>query len=470
MLHKNSLGITLYFILLMVIAPINLLSLDTYYYWEWSRHLDLSYYDGSPMIAYFIKLSTLLFGDTLWALSMVGIVTTALTSVIIYKSARLFLSQKASHVALSLWLFSPLVTIDLLKQTTYDNPLMLFWALTLYMVLKFIKDNRLTTLFLIGVSIGLMLLSKYSGIVLVLSLLIFLISSPYRYLFKTPFFYLVPLVSVIIFSPVILWNYQHDWLSFLYQLSTHQLPQPANPLQNSLSAFLYIFLPSLNVMLIPPLLCWVKQHPQPNEHAAKKHLFIKLCRIVCVVFILFYLFTATKATIRGNWLTPFLISSALLGGYCFENLPYRKSALGLILFYCITSIGILINNTTLFHFTPSKKFNYHALMQTFNASNTHVPTPVLTSGWFEARMLFFLKNKPFVYTIDCGSQENQYALWSVDIAHKAKGKKLKEALYIDTTNRLNCVKPYFDACVRLPPADMNLEEEQLYAYKCTNGQ
>lgn len=115
-----------YFLILLGLAPINLLAFDSYYYWEWSRHLALSYYDGSPMIAYFIKVATVLFGNSLFALSSVGIAVTGATCVIIYKTARLFLSKEASWVAACSWLFSPLVTLDLLKQTTYDTPLTLF--------------------------------------------------------------------------------------------------------------------------------------------------------------------------------------------------------------------------------------------------------------------------------------------------------------------------------------------------------
>lgn len=165
--------LTLYFVILLSIAPINILSFDTYYYWDWSRHLALSYYDGSPMIAYFIRLATSLFGNNLFALSCVGITVIVLSSWFIYKSARFFLSQEASFIAMLSWLFSPLVTLDILQQTTYDTPLTLFWASTLYFTIKFIQTNRVRDIYLIGISAGFMMLSKYSGIVLILSLLIF---------------------------------------------------------------------------------------------------------------------------------------------------------------------------------------------------------------------------------------------------------------------------------------------------------
>ncbi len=35
---------------------------DEAYYWDWSRHLSLSYYDGPPLMAYLIRISTFLLG------------------------------------------------------------------------------------------------------------------------------------------------------------------------------------------------------------------------------------------------------------------------------------------------------------------------------------------------------------------------------------------------------------------------
>jgi len=36
---------------------------DEAYYWLWSRHLDIAYYDHSPLVAYFIWITTL-FSET----------------------------------------------------------------------------------------------------------------------------------------------------------------------------------------------------------------------------------------------------------------------------------------------------------------------------------------------------------------------------------------------------------------------
>lgn len=454
----------LYFALLLGIAPINILSLDTYYYWDWSRHLALSYYDGSPMIAYFIKLTTLLFGDNLFALSLVGIIVMAITSGIIYKTARFFLPSEASWVAMLLWLFSPLVTMDFLKQTTYDTPLTLFWALTLYYTIKFIQTNKIKELYFIGASAGLMMLSKYTGIVLILSLLIFLIFSTYRSIFKTKHFYFAITLAILIFSPVILWNYQHHWQSFIYQLTTHQLSHAVNPFYNAGKTFFTSFIPSLNIMLLPPFLVSSK-----NLHE-KNALIVRLCRIICFTFLCFYLYAAGKTEIREFWLTPYLICSTILFGYWFTILPYRKFAIPLITIYGLISLCILIDNTSKFNVIKSKKLIFYHLIQQLN-STYQLPDTILTSGWFQARMLFFLKNKPTIYTLDCGAAQNQYALWSADIQKKIIDKTLKEALYIDRYDRPNCLKKYFDQCEKIPTHTYSFRHKEyaLTIYRCQNS-
>jgi 4-amino-4-deoxy-L-arabinose transferase-like glycosyltransferase len=334
------LTLTVYFVILLWIAPINILSFDTYYYWDWSRHLALSYYDGSPLIAYFIRLSTSLFGNSLFALSCVGIAASAITSGIIYKTARFFLSKTASCIAMLSWLFAPLVTMDILRQTTYDAPLTLFWALTLYYTAKFIKTKQIKELYFMGASAGLMMLSKYTGIVLILALFIFFIFSTYRSIFKTKHFYFALCLALFIFSPVIIWNYQNHWQSFIYQLSTHKVADSVNPLYNAFKTFFIIVLPALNIMLIPPFLVrFIKVDDRNAE-------FVRLCWIICITFLCFYLFASTKTGIRELWLAPYLISSALLFGYCVEITHYSKSALAFIVIYFLISLCILVDNTS----------------------------------------------------------------------------------------------------------------------------
>ena len=54
-------------------CPIDL-SGDEAQYWDWSRHLDLSYYSKGPMVAYIIRASCALLGDNMPAVRLPALI------------------------------------------------------------------------------------------------------------------------------------------------------------------------------------------------------------------------------------------------------------------------------------------------------------------------------------------------------------------------------------------------------------
>ena len=62
------------------------LHFDEAYYWVWSKHPQLSYFDHSPMIAWLIKLATALADDE-WLIRLVPLGCAALTGMFIWRMA-----------------------------------------------------------------------------------------------------------------------------------------------------------------------------------------------------------------------------------------------------------------------------------------------------------------------------------------------------------------------------------------------
>ncbi len=465
----NQIIIAAYLLMLICLSPFALHTFDTYYYWDWSRHLDFSYYDGSPMIAYCIRLSTLLFGDTLFALSFVSIGLSALTAYVLYKTARVFLNKDSSYIALAGWLFSPLVTLGLLKQTTYDNPVNLFWMLTLYYTVNYIQREKPIQIYGVGVMIGLMLLSKYTGCVLALALLVFLAMTPYRRLFKSIHLYGALGLSALIFSPVLWWNYQHDWISFTYQLSSHQCTTHVDSsIYTMLRSFVLFFIPTLNFMLLPML--WYAWHYLKcgKPISTKTHHILFLCFVVCNVVMFFYLFASIKVNLRYVWLCPLLITSALLSGYWFQCHTQRR--LFSIILACYFLISVIIKLNDVFFFKEPSNLVYLKQIQEFNHAHPEQTSTVLTSDWMTARILFFLKNKPLIYTLKCEwtDSQNQYALWSEYLLDDIKNNPKKDYLVINLFDSKQCLAHYFSHCYRML-VDANShpgKQSELFIYKC----
>ncbi|MCB1177689.1 MAG: glycosyltransferase family 39 protein, partial [Leptospiraceae bacterium] len=105
---------------------------DEAYYWEWSRNLDLSYYDQGPGTGYFIRLFTLFLGDTLFALKFGANLSSLLTAFLIYLTGRrigldgyqLFWLILLINIAPGLMGGSFLIM--------HDSPLVLCWSAGIY--------------------------------------------------------------------------------------------------------------------------------------------------------------------------------------------------------------------------------------------------------------------------------------------------------------------------------------------------
>ena len=191
------------------------------YYWTWSKHLDLSFFDHPPMVAYMIALSTAVGGDTVFFLRIGTVLLFCITSFLIYLLAfEVSQSRKTAFFSLGLANIIPLFFLGGIL-TVPDAPLSVFWLLYLYLLLRVAKGIPWWHLYLMGFVLGLAVLSKYFGVLLVPSTLLFLLSDKkLRPYFKSPHLYASLVLAGLVASPIIFWNIREGWASFTYHLST----------------------------------------------------------------------------------------------------------------------------------------------------------------------------------------------------------------------------------------------------------
>lgn len=205
----------LFRLILMINYP---LLVEEAYYWNYAQHLDYGYLDHPPMVAFLIKLGTLIWGDNEWGVRFATLPCWALTilfSYLLTESVRPG-SGKYSVLFLS---FLPFFLIHSLIITP-DIPLTLAWSAALYYLYNALILNKPSSWYLVGISIGLGLLSKYTIALLGGVTLFYLLVIPeMRYWFTRKEPYLGAGIALLIFFPVIYWNCTHDWASFLFQTS-----------------------------------------------------------------------------------------------------------------------------------------------------------------------------------------------------------------------------------------------------------
>ncbi|MDR0822684.1 MAG: glycosyltransferase family 39 protein [Endomicrobium sp.] len=195
------------------------LTTDEAHYWVYGKFLSLSYYDHPPLIGYLIKVSTSIFGDTAFAVRFPAIIIFFLSAWIFYLCAQKLFDEKTALVGVVLLNVMPIFSIAGSVMAIPDSPLALFWLLSMYVFLVILESKNDNLWYLLGITTGLAMLSKYNAVLIPVSIFIFLlISKKNRFWFKHKEPYFALIIAFIIFCPVILWNIENNWASFGFQL------------------------------------------------------------------------------------------------------------------------------------------------------------------------------------------------------------------------------------------------------------
>ncbi|MEW5701660.1 MAG: glycosyltransferase family 39 protein [Candidatus Zixiibacteriota bacterium] len=187
------------------------------YYWNYAQHLDWSYLDHPPMVAWIIGLGSAVFGATAFGVRIGAWLCWLLTAGFAFGLARELFGRPAATVMLFLVSVLPFFFGTALVMTP-DAPVTAAWAATLYFLARACLRNDRAAWLGAGVSLGLGLLSKYTIALLIPATMLFMLwDAMARLWWRRPQPYLALALAGVLFLPVIWWNSQHDWVSFLFQ-------------------------------------------------------------------------------------------------------------------------------------------------------------------------------------------------------------------------------------------------------------
>jgi dolichol-phosphate mannosyltransferase len=212
-----ALVLALVAILRAITSAIVPLTPEEAYHWNYAAHLDWSYYDHPPMIAWAIAAGRLLFGDTPFGVRFVPILMGLGTAWIVARLALRFYGANGALWASLLVSIEPLVLVSS-GAGFPDAPVLFFWASTLLFVWKALDTGRRAWWLAGGAALGAAMLSKYTAVFFVPSALLYLLFSKRdRRWLATPWPYAAGITALAVFSPVLYWNAVHDWASFHFQ-------------------------------------------------------------------------------------------------------------------------------------------------------------------------------------------------------------------------------------------------------------
>jgi hypothetical protein len=307
---------------LIYINALNLAPQEAYY-WYYSRHLALSYLDHPPMLAYLIFIFTQLGGHSEFFVRIGCILIATGLTYITYLTARTLFDAKVGFYS-ALLLNSILVFFVGSMIATPDTPMIFFWGLAFFVFVKLVLTGEKKWWYLWGISTGLALLSKYTAVFIFLSVFLFLIFSKENrkwLISKEP--YLASILAMIVFSPVIIWNAQNRWASFLFQSSRR-----AGELGSFSAANFFGYL-GAQIGVVSPLIFGALIYAIIRSGIIglrEKNQKFLLCFFWSFPIIGFFTLVATHYWVKMNWITAgyFSASIAAVALYFAFNSENRK--------------------------------------------------------------------------------------------------------------------------------------------------
>lgn len=449
---------------------------DAYYYF-YSRHLALSYFDHPPMIAYVLKLFTLIFGDSVIAIKLANTFLTIFTSIAFYQLAIRLLPKCDAEKAIILFLSTLMVSILSLVSTP-DTPLLFFWTLSLIALYEAIFKNKNEFWIIAGILMGLAFDSKYTAVFLPFGSFIFLIFAKSKRNLLTSFWpYLSYTLMLIVSSPVIIWNVVNHFASFAFQgaqrlshaSGLHFRPKfIAGLLGHQLVLLIPVLFVAILYAVVRLLMSVKKKLPLP----ANENLFL-LCFFLPIFAI--FLVLSPIYWIKINWMMPAYVSGIIIAA----KLISKKWIKIQLYISCIIHLALLVQ--ILFYLVPIQSddtwFGWKELsVKTIDLKKRYDADFIFSADGYKTSSELNLYSNTFIYSENViGKTALQYDFIGTDL-NTLNGKT---ALYIDsdpqfTNNERKADKPieveaYFKSVTQLKPIlikNRGKAVRKFYVYLC----
>ncbi|WP_291869955.1 glycosyltransferase family 39 protein [Bradyrhizobium sp.] len=212
----------------VVYASLLDLRTDEAYYWTWSKESVLSFLDHPPMIAWFIRFGTAIFGDTNLGVRFAGIVAMLVMQLLLADIVRRVTHDVRVTLIAVLMPEAALYYGLLMSKVSPDVALIPFAVAMVWALVRLHESNDARWWLAVGVFAGLALLSKFTAVMLLPAVVAFMLAPSWRGRWLASAYpWAAALIAVVVFLPVLIWNSQHDWASFRFQLvratATHEM-------------------------------------------------------------------------------------------------------------------------------------------------------------------------------------------------------------------------------------------------------
>lgn len=446
----------------VLLYPIDL-SPEEAQYWDWSRHLDLSYYSKPPMVAYLNFISTSLFGNTELGVRITPILLSFILSMVVFLFVRRLFDERVALLSSTLPNLFIGTAINSLLMTT-DAPFVFFWGVSVVLIYLAVESNNTRLWLLVGVFAGLAFLSKYPAVFLLpLTLLyMFLVR---RELLLSPKPYISLLPALILSIPVLWWNFQHDFVSFRH---VSNLASKNAHFPNWGSFFEFLGGQSLLLSVLPFLFLlygWWRTFKDKDRR-------LVFLTVYSLPVFLFFAILALKKRVYANWPGFGYFTGAILIALYMERLLRRSKPAfwGVVLFSSFLILLLhftpLIDHIGLRWLLPPKRdpvkvmVGWEKLGREVSGFYTGKELVFSTAYQISAELAFYVEGNPRTFVFHMG-RRTQYYLWR-DRLSEFRGR---DAIFVSSWGLPERVKKHFRSHELLKRVDIFWRGERVKGFK-----
>lgn len=408
---------------------------DETYYWEWSRHLQAGYFDHPPGIALLIAAGTEMFGNTTFGVRFGPAVAAIVLHVSIVVIAGRLGGSRAAVRAAVLGAVLPFSVLGLALATP-DVALLASTALALVFLERALSSQVRSrqSLFwwaLTGVALGVAFISKFTAVLLPVSLVVAcIVYAPLRARFAEAGPWVASAIALLIFSPVVVWNASANWISFRFQLS-HGFTGAARgtPIGREFEMIggqLGLATPILGVLLLIAVVVTVRNEWRLREYTSatsKAGIRFALAAVAITPFA-FFAVSAWKRPIEPNWPALAYAASVVLlasSRASWANARWWKSGIAFAAVLIVAAVGQTWK--PLAPIAPrrdpiARAHGWASLASAVDRARHDEFLSNARTHWVAAEryqdaseLAFNLPDQPKVFSLNLSGRANQYDLW-----------------------------------------------------------
>lgn len=311
---------------------------DEAYYRIWSLAPSLSYLDHPPMIAWVIGAGRAIAGDSTLGVRLLAPFIMLAGAAILWRTANLLYGAEIARRAVWFLLAMPLIAVGGIIVTP-DLPSVLFAGLIVWSLAELDRSRNAKWWLAIGLFAGLGLVSKYTDLFLGATILVWLLAIPEnRKWFRTPELWIGGVIAALVASPVVIWNAEHGWVSFIKQFGRvgHEGKATAAYIVELIGGFALLESPLISLLALVGFVGVVRRAISERGRSDV------LLAAAIVPMLLYFCIHALHDRVQGNWPGPLYPSFAICAALGVAALPaaWRRTAFvsALALGFAITAV------------------------------------------------------------------------------------------------------------------------------------